>query len=250
MIDDPVAGYDAVASSFGQLTEGRRAYLDAIDRLVRANIPVGARRLLDIGAGDARRARAMGLAEVVLIEPSAGMRRASESQVGYRDLRAEQLDQVAGPFDVIICLWNVLGHVFPHAARVEVLRQCGRLLAPGGRLFIDVNHRYNAAQYGWLRTAGRYLYDLLRPSERNGDVVATWRLGARQASVRGHVFTDREFRRLARDAGLEVERRVIVDYSTGAARALAALGNPFFFLIKSDSPNSTVRSTSTMRSAE
>jgi 2-polyprenyl-3-methyl-5-hydroxy-6-metoxy-1,4-benzoquinol methylase len=144
---DPVSVYDRIAPSFAQLAAERRAYLDAIDRLVVSHLPPGARTLLDVGAGDGRRARAIaaGFIAVVLAEPAAGMRRAGGSAAGYIDLRAEQLHKLDGGFDVILCLWNVLGHVFPQAARAEVMCQFQRLLSPRGRLFIDVNHRY----FGW-----------------------------------------------------------------------------------------------------
>jgi SAM-dependent methyltransferase len=231
---DPVAAYDAVAPVFQELAAGRRAYLDAIDRLVIANSPSDARNLLDIGAGDGRRARliakASGIDEVVLLEPSARMRAAGASQQDYVPLRAEELSQVQGSFGLITCLWNVLGHVFPPEARREVLRQCARLLSPKGRLFVDVSHRYNAAHYGWGATSARMLFDLVRPSPANGDVVATWRLGGRETSVRGHVFTDREVRGLVRDAGLRVERRIVVDYRTGAEHQFSLLGNPLYII--------------------
>ncbi len=231
---DPVSAYDAISADFVQLTAERRLYLDAIDATVLRLIPPGARSLLDVGAGDARRARCIangaGIKQTVLVEPSAGMRRTSASQTGYVDLRAEQLSSLPGEFDVILCLWNVLGHIFPGDARLHVLRQFERLLTARGRLFIDVNHRYNAARYGALRTAGRYLYDCVRPSANNGDVVATWHLGGNEASVRGHVFTDSEFRGLARQAGLVIEQRFVLDYDTGDARSLVTRGNLLYVI--------------------
>ena len=226
---DPVSAYDAISADFAQLTAARRPWLDAIDATVLRLIRPGARSLLDVGAGDARRARciatAAGIEQTVLVEPSVGMRRTSSSQTGYVDLRAEQLSSLPGEFDVILCLWNVLGHIFPGEARLHVLRQFNRLLTARGRLFIDVNHRYNAARYGALRTAGRYLYDCLRPSANNGDVVVTWHVGNHEARVRGHVFTDSEFRGLARQAGLVIEQRFVLDYDTGQPRSLATQGN-------------------------
>jgi hypothetical protein len=130
---------------------------------------------------------------------------------------------------VILCLWNVLGHVFPSEARVGVLRECGRLLSARGRLFIDVNHRYNAAQYGLLPTAYRFLYDLVRPRVENGDVVVRWSVGGREYVTDGHVFTDAEFRRLCGAAGLVVQKRINVSYATGEVCGPFA-GNPLYIL--------------------
>jgi SAM-dependent methyltransferase len=229
--DDPVSVYDRIAPSFAQLAAERRAYLDAIDRLVISHLPPDARTLLDVGAGDGRRARAVaaafpGLTAMVLAEPAAGMRRKGGSAADYIDLRAEHLHKLDGEFDVILCLWNVLGHVFPQAARAEVMCQFQRLLSPRGRLFIDVNHRYNVARYGLWRTAMRWVYDRIRPSETNGDVIAT----LSSASVRGHVFTNREVLAMAGPAGLAVEKRFVVDYETGVTRARASQGNLLYIM--------------------
>lgn len=46
---EPVGAYSRIASGFSAVSNRRRAYLDAIDRLVIEEIPRGARSLLDIG---------------------------------------------------------------------------------------------------------------------------------------------------------------------------------------------------------
>ena len=165
-----------------------------------------------------------------MLEPSRGMQSLSPTPATFRTLRAEQLDSVHGHFDVIVCLWNVLGHVFPHAARVEAMRQFARLASPAGRIFVDVNHRYNAAQYGAVRTAFRFLRDRIHPSEKNGDVVASWDIEGARCSARGHVFTHREFRSLARASGLTIEKRFVVDYATGQTMRSSVQGNLLYML--------------------
>lgn len=226
MLLDPVAAYDRIAPSFARLSEERRAYLAAVERLVAASIPPGSSSMLDIGAGDGVRALRIaqdaGLRDLVLLEPSAAMREDWPASVTSWAMRAEDLHAQQGQFDVVICLWNVLGHIFPESARVEVLRQCARLLAPGGRIFIDVSHRYNAVHYGWLRTAWR----LVRGSSL--DVVVHWK--PEGVSTAGHVFTDREFAGLCRAAGVAIERRFVVDYATGAVRRWSFQGNLLYVL--------------------
>jgi len=232
--DDPIAAYDRLAAEFGRLTERRRQYLDAVDEIVISHLPEGSRSLLDVGAGDGRRAlriaQARNLTEIVLLEPSAAMQRSGPAPAAYLTLRAEQLDSLQGNFDVILCLWNVLGHIFPEAARVEAMRQFGRLASPRGRIFVDVSHRYNAAHYGAFRTALRFLRDRIRPSETNGDVVTEWNIGGAPCRARGHVFTDREFRSLARASALTVERRFVVDYASGQIRRWGLLGHLLYVL--------------------
>lgn len=223
---DPVAAYDQIAPSYARLSEERRAYLAGVERLVVSAIPEHARSLLDVGAGDGVRAmriaRGVEISEIVLLEPSAAMRANWPASVTAWAIRAEELRAQEGQFDAITCLWNVLGHIFPASARCEVLRQCARLLAPGGRIFIDVSHRYNAVHYGWRTTAWRFLRGASR------DVVVTWK--PEGVSTMGHVFTGREFAGLCRAAGVTINRQFVVDYATGAVRRWSFQGNLLYVL--------------------
>ena len=236
-IRDPVATYDLIAASYCQIAARRQPYLDGIDRLITQCIPNGSRSLLDIGAGDGRRglrlAAARDINTVVLLEPSAGMRAGhphGQSGVESLTLRAEDLHRVEPGFDVIVCLWNVLGHVATQTARIEVLRQCRRLLTPRGRIFIDLSHRYNARHYGLAKTAARYVGDHLWPRETQGDVVVAWHDGPEPIRTFGHVFTDSEVRGMCQAAGLDVERRYIVDYATGLEEQHAWRGHLLYAL--------------------
>ena len=185
--------------------------------------------MLDVGSGDGARAsriaQARSIAELILIEPSVAMQRGPATTMA-----AEDLHMIQREFDVITCLWNVLGHIFPAAGRLAVLRQFARLVSPQGRIFIDVQHRYNMRHYRALSTAFRFLQDRLKWSETNGDVVVTWDVGEVRCKTRGHVFTHREFRSLARAAGLNIERRFVVDYATGEHRRWSIEGHLLYVL--------------------
>lgn len=234
-LQDPVAAYERISASFARFSEQRRAYLDCVERLIASAIPAGG-SLLDIGAGDGERTRriaaAAGLRKIVLLEPSAGMRSHWPADAAAWAMRAEDLNSQQGAFDAITCLWNTLGHIFPAAARAELLRQCARLLAPGGRIFLDVSHRYNASHYGIFPTILRFLRDRASPPGANGDVEVTWELAGGACRTRGHVFTGGEFEDLRRAAGLRVERRVVVDYATGAVRRWSFQGHLLYVLRK------------------
>jgi len=198
-------------------------------------IPPGSQSLLDIGAGDGSRAEriagAAGIRELTLLEPSAEMRRHWAAGVTSWPIRAEKLNEARGEFDVITCLWNVLGHIFPASNRIEVLRQSARLLSPQGKVFVDVNHRYNAAHYGVVRTLARVLYDRVFPSESNGDVKVAWDVAGARCTTSGHVFTGREFRRMAEAAGLAIEKRYLIDYASGEQRRWSFQGNLLYVLV-------------------
>jgi len=234
---DPVDAYDRIAPVYASLAQQRRAYLDSIDRLIGARIPPGGRSLLDVGAGDgaraARIAAAAGLPDLTLLEPSGVMRSHCPAQANLWAMRAEDLGQRQGSFDVITCLWNVLGHILPAAARAEVLRQFARLVSADGIVFLDLNHRYNARHYGALATAARFLRDRVSPGDRNGDVRVSWDIEGHRVSTTGHVFTHREFSALSTAAGLRIEQRFIVDYASGQLRQWSCEGNLLYVLSRS-----------------
>ena len=231
---DPVTAYDQIAPQFVQLSEQRRTYLTAIEKLVISQIPRGASSLLDIGSGDGKRAfriaQASGLKTIVLLEPSAEMRAQWPAGTQGWAIPAEELRHKDEVFDVITCLWNVLGHISPAATRLQVLRECARLLSPEGVLLIDVNHRYNARHYGLLPTLRRILYDLVRPNARNGDVTVRWNVNGTSYATGGHVFTHREFESLAHSAGFQIARKFTVDYRTGHIRRSKFSGHPLYVL--------------------
>ena len=190
--------------------------------------------LLDIGSGNGIRAlriaRSLGIADVVLVEPSAGMRAQCREEVEYWSCEASQIPETARRFDLITCLWNTLGHLQDSRERVTVLARLKALLTPQGRIFVDVNHRYNARSYGWARTAFRALYDMVSPAESKGDVVASWQAGDERICSHGHVFTQRELLRVFDNAGLRVKTRWVVDYESGEAHRLSVLGNLLYQL--------------------
>jgi 2-polyprenyl-3-methyl-5-hydroxy-6-metoxy-1,4-benzoquinol methylase len=231
---DPVDAYNLIAPVFAGIAERRRPYLDGVDRLVLSEMPPGPRSLLDVGAGDGARAcrlaRDRAIAELVLLEPSRAMRGSVCGDAKTWTMRAEELQSVEAEFDVITCLWNVLGHIFPSAARIEVLRQFGRLVSPKGKIFIDVNHRYNASHYGALPTTTRFLRDRIFPNETNGDVLVSWDIEETRCITGGHVFTHEEFRSLCLAAGLSIEKRFVLDYTTGKQRRWSFEGNLLYIL--------------------
>src|SRR5579884_1789984 len=101
----PVEAYDRIASIYPRLAERRRLYLAAIEELILSRIPAGSASLLDIGAGDGERAcriaECSGIKQVVLLEPSAGMRAGVNPSVEVWPVRVEELGSVNRDFHVI-----------------------------------------------------------------------------------------------------------------------------------------------------
>jgi SAM-dependent methyltransferase len=214
----------------------RAEYLNAVDQLLIRYISAGADSLLDVGAGDglraARLAESRQFQTLVLVDPSEVMatfcRQRNATEVW--STAAEELPESDHRFDVITCLWNVLGHVPDHKSRLTALRRMGSLLTEGGQIFLDVNNRYNARAYGWLPTLGRVLYDKVRPSVTNGDVKFSWHVDDSVIQTRGHVFTPGEMANLINRSGLKIGRRFTVDYQTGELRQTIFAGQLLYEL--------------------
>jgi 2-polyprenyl-3-methyl-5-hydroxy-6-metoxy-1,4-benzoquinol methylase len=207
-IEDPVAAYDQLASRYPGLSRRRETYLKAVENCIQQRVPPGSCSMLDIGAGDGTRAlriaAASAIKRLILLEPSAGMGRLVSQKAEVSPIRAEELDSAAisERFDVITCLWNVLGHVRRAEFSARLMAHIARLLSPEGKFFIDVNHRYNVRAYGVPQTAARWIGDKIIHGETRGDVTASWRSGESTISTHGHVFTHGEVMRLAQAAGL------------------------------------------------
>jgi SAM-dependent methyltransferase len=229
--DDPVAAYDRIAPEYSAFSERRKVYLRAVEDLIVSRIRGGPLSLLDVGAGDGSRAlriaASSGIQRVVLVEPSLGMNQDVPSTAELWRVRAEGLnpDTISERFDVVTCLWSSLGHVVGYKCRQRALSNIAQLLTPTGKMFLDVNHRYNARSYGLTATCARWLKDALTRDLRNGDVTASWRIGESRVSTYGHVFTRGEVMPLAQSAGLQLESRLVVDYENGSLRRLPWLGN-------------------------
>jgi SAM-dependent methyltransferase len=228
---DPVAAYDRLAPYYSHFSKQRAAYLRSVEERIEARIPAGGESLLDIGAGDGTRAlriaAASGIQCVVLLEPSAKMLGETPAGCEVWRMRAEDLDPMAVSerFDVVTCLWNVLGHISSFDTRVRALSAVAQLLSPKGLVFVDAIHRYNVRSYGATMTAARWVRDRIAPGNKNGDVRARWQTAGGEISAYGHVFTDRELRRLADAAGLECVERIVIDYETGKIRRASCAGN-------------------------
>jgi SAM-dependent methyltransferase len=233
---DAVAAYDRLSLVYPALAEARRQYLAAIEDLIIQFLPSGSRSLLDVGAGDGRRAAKIasraGISTVVLLEPSRGMSREIPESSTLWNMRAEELVSSGQfqQFDVITCLWNVFGHIRPAANRALVLHKLHQRLRPGGRLMLDVNHRYNARAYGKTTSILRYLRDHIRPGESNGDVTVRWLVNGAECSTHGHVYSNREILQLAASADLKIEHCIAIDYKTGSRTRFPFQGNLFYVL--------------------
>ncbi|MFZ0430174.1 MAG: class I SAM-dependent methyltransferase [Acidobacteriota bacterium] len=227
------AFYDDLAPYFREYARRRRAYLEAIDRLVGARLK--GTSLLDVGSGDGVRASVLaaraGLEHLELVEPSPPMAALCRQVcLCVRPVSIQQLELPPGTFDNVTCLWNVLGHIRGFEARVAALQKMGSLLTAGGSLHLDVHNRYNLRAYGWRTVVRNLLHDLAHPGRENGEREFELIVSDRRLRGRGYLFNPREIRRTIRASGLRVLDRAVIDYQTGRPHGTALEGQLYFQL--------------------
>jgi 2-polyprenyl-6-hydroxyphenyl methylase / 3-demethylubiquinone-9 3-methyltransferase len=162
--------------------------------------PLGRLRLLDIGCGGGLLAEPMVRlgAEVVAIDPSEtniGTARVHAKEAGlaidYRAVTAEDMAAAGEQFDIILNM-EVIEHVIDPAAFVAV---CGRLLKPGGLMFVATLNRtlksfafaIIGAEYvlGWLPRGTHRWEKFITPEELNGFLEAA---GLKPTDITGVIY--------------------------------------------------------------
>jgi len=235
---DTIELYNSLAPHYREYSRTRSAYLEAVEKYIIHHIPHNATSLLDVGAGDGVRGMNIAIEKkiprVVLSEPSMEMVARCRQLQGAEvwSVSAEDLPVDRGTFDVVICLWNVLGHIESRVQRVEALRRMAGLLSAEGVLFVDVNNRHNAAQYGTLKILGRIVKDFLLPDEKRGDATFEWNVGNTKMISMGHLFTPREIEGLFIASGLKVRQRVTANYQDGTISKSVLKGQLLYTLTK------------------
>lgn len=230
--------YDSFAPYYRQYAQKKLAYLKTIDNIIVQNVPLNAKRLLDVGAGDGERgmvlARKIGVNEIILSDSSLAMVQKCK-QLNPADVwhtSAEDLPQINDKFDIILCLWNVLGHIENRNSRLQALGKIKNLLSNNSLLFLDVNNRHNASSYGWIKVIFRILIDFILPDDRRGDVNIAWQLEDRVLTSKGHLFTPREVENIILQSGLKIIKRIPVNYKTGEIKKSSLQGQLLYILKK------------------
>ena len=214
--------YDSLAPYYRDYAEKKTAYLSAVDRFILDYASSLPSSMLDVGSGDGVRAMALakklGVSSVVLSDYSPEM--AARCRVlGPRDVwqtAAQDLPETDRRFDIITCLWNVLGHLPDRDSRIKALARMKALLSDQGIIFFDVNNRHNAVAYGWIKIICRIVVDSLQPDDRRGDTSFDWKIGEKVFPAMGHLFTPEEIESIIRESGLQIRERIAVDYTSGA----------------------------------
>lgn len=225
--------YDAFAGEYRDYSEQKSRYIAAVDELIVEYFGESIECMLDFGAGDgvrgARLKQRLQCNRLIQADISSEMVARCEILGAADDVWGEEASwpKTIDQFDLIVCLWNVLGHVSDRESRVNILRRLGSLMSPDGRLCFDVNNRHNKV-YGKARILWRRIIDFLWPDERRGDAVFDWTINGVVYPAYGHLFTFAEISQLLSDADLEIETWRAVDYLDGSVSTKVDCGHLFF----------------------
>lgn len=153
-MNDSKTYYNSIANTYTIQSKNRIAYLDAVDDFIikdRKHQKIDA--YLDIGSGDGRRglkiASALNITNTTLLDNSDKMLDGICLLDTIKVVESSIFEfSSSQKFDLITCLWNVIGH-FPTRASMHLFfKNVNKLLNNNGVFIFDVNNRYNIAHYG------------------------------------------------------------------------------------------------------
>ena len=130
------------------------------------------------------------------------------------DVRAKNWEKQVSSIDLIICLWNVLGHLDDTESRINTLNGFHSILKTDAYLCFDVNNRHNE-EYGFLKSKIRYIFDKVLPDFKRGDVKFNWEIANEKIPAKGHLFTPSEVKFLLKNSGFKVIKMNGISYKSG-----------------------------------
>lgn len=131
-------------------------------------------------------------------------------------------------FDIITCLWNVLGHVDGNKID-QALTNIYKHLSSNGLAIIDVNNRHNIKQYGKIAIKN-VIKDFFNYEYSNGDIHFDMKIGEVLLPSDVHVFTASEIEKLFNKNKLEIVKKKYVNYKTGKIENNKFSGQIFYVL--------------------
>ena len=205
--------YDALATSYPEVSKSRSSYLTAIDHLVSRSIRIAKpKSLLDIGSGDGKRIFKLTDntdTDVWALENSSEMcailsRTIPKSRIFEADI--SRLSYVTETFDSITALWNVFGHIeFIDNTFAEIKER----LNHGGTFIFDVNNALNVHEYGIISTMRNFWKFYCRKEK------LTFSLSREDVCTNVYFRPLRWYKSELKRAGFSVIRVKFINYSTG-----------------------------------
>lgn len=230
--------YDKFANFYSDYAQSKKPYLSAVDNFIKKNSGTP-KTLIDVGSADGKRGKiiadALSVRDVTFVDNSDSMIILSKNITGVNVQKADISDpnfKSEKKYDLVICLWNVLGHISTIKGRENAFKNLVELLADGGVMFIDVNNRYNISNYGLLEFIKNILKDIFLPRNRVGNFNLNFFTKSGSIKTNVHIFSPFEINFLVNSAGVTILERQIVDYKTGEVKKFFWNGQLLYKLVK------------------
>lgn len=212
--------YNELAKSYRSVSESRTEFIESINQYIVESAPTiaGGVRYLDIGAGDGYRSNII----IGALQPSHTTLLDNSAEMAGRIPQGDGLNVIISPidefesdmeYDLVTCLWNVLGHFNNADQRMQFFHKVKMALSKSGQLVLDVNNRYNINAYGH-KSVMKNLSDDLHSKPDAG----WFSLGDSKNGTRVYIHAPYEIDKMAEAAGLKVVDTKYVDYETGEFR--------------------------------
>ena len=153
--------------------QNRKLYIESINNLIFSFAQKPINYYLDAGGGDGVRAtvisKKLDAKHTVLIDSSQCMIDLVKSK-NFENVSCIKIADFKynHKFNLVTCLWNVVGHIQSRKERLASLVNLKNHLSDDGLLIIDVNNRYNI-NYGIINIIKNILKDLFPyKSKKNG----------------------------------------------------------------------------------
>lgn len=212
--------YTLFAESYKNYSLNRKPYIDAVNDFIRKE-SLSVKSMIDVGSGDGKRGRLIadifGLARFTAVDNSDGMiselSKIEGAEVIYADISDVNF-KVGKKHDLVLFLWNVLGHVSADRQKVALIN-LANIVEPNGVIFLDVNNRYHIKHYGLKSVVRNVAKDIFKRNKTNGDFPLLLKTEKGEIETVVHIFNPFEIRKLIKSAGLDIVKMVAVDYLNG-----------------------------------
>jgi 2-polyprenyl-3-methyl-5-hydroxy-6-metoxy-1,4-benzoquinol methylase len=224
--------YNSIAETYSLQSKGKMAYLNTIDNLVIEKMK-GYSNLnyLDIGSGDGRRslkiAKNLKVRRLTMLDDSKGMASLLRDKniilnlVSFFDFKTDE------KYDLITCLWNVLGHFSSRKHRLDFFQKIDGLLSKNGFLFFDVNNRYNISFYGFENVMNNVEKDRTN-NEENGWFL----LKNDRVSTKVYIHNPFDIHEYLNGTSLQIQDTFFVNYESGKIEKTFFEGQLFYVIVK------------------
>ena len=230
--------YNLFTKEYGDYSKERFSYILSVNKIIKKKYS-SPKKILDIGCGDGERIKQLSCfwntKEIFLVDQSESMLNIAIKNTGFTGVKADIGKDVFFEdnfFDLITCLWNVLGHIENEERCLFALKSFkNKIDKNSGIIIFDINNRYNIFQYGLVNVIRNIIKDLYNYNFKNGDFLLSIPIVDKSLNTNVHIFNPFEMRRLIEKAGLVIEDEIYINYRTGV-RVPSWLFGQILYIIK------------------